>query len=88
MAHGAGGKATQSLIEGLLVPAFANETLDPMADAGTVSVLGGEIAMTTDSFVVNPIVVPRRHRSATSPSTARSTTSPWPAPVRWRSRCR
>jgi len=58
MAHGAGGKATQSLIEGLLVPSFANETLEAMADAGTVSVLGGNVAMTTDSFVVNPITFP------------------------------
>jgi len=58
MAHGAGGKATASLIEGLLVPAFSNEALDQMADAGTVSVLGGEIVMTTDSFVVKPIVFP------------------------------
>jgi hydrogenase expression/formation protein HypE len=58
MAHGAGGKATQSLIEGLLVPAFANETLEAMADAGTVAVLGGNVAMTTDSFVVNPITFP------------------------------
>ena len=33
-------------------------TLEAMADAGTVSVLGGQIAMTTDSFVVNPIVFP------------------------------
>jgi len=58
MAHGAGGKATQSLIEGLLVPSFANETLEAMADAGTVAVLGGNVAMTTDSFVVNPITFP------------------------------
>ncbi|HVF78455.1 MAG TPA: hydrogenase expression/formation protein HypE [Solirubrobacteraceae bacterium] len=58
MAHGAGGKATQSLIEGLLVPSFANATLEAMADAGTVSVLGGNVAMTTDSFVVNPISFP------------------------------
>jgi hydrogenase expression/formation protein HypE len=58
MAHGAGGKATQGLIEGLLVPAFANETLEAMADAGIVSLLGGKVAMTTDSFVVNPIVFP------------------------------
>jgi len=58
MAHGAGGKATQSLIEGLLVPAFANATLEAMADAGTVSVFGGNVAMTTDSFVVKPIVFP------------------------------
>jgi len=58
MAHGAGGKATASLIEGLLVPAFSNEALNEMADAGTVSLLGGQIVMTTDSFVVKPIVFP------------------------------
>jgi hydrogenase expression/formation protein HypE len=58
MAHGAGGKATASLIEGLLVPAFANASLEALADAGTVSVLGGNVAMTTDSFVVNPISFP------------------------------
>ena len=38
MAHGAGGKATQTLIEGLLVPALAKEgeTLEDMGDAGVV----------------------------------------------------
>ncbi len=38
MAHGAGGKATQTLIEGLLVPALAREgeTLEDMGDAGVV----------------------------------------------------
>jgi hydrogenase expression/formation protein HypE len=51
MAHGAGGKATASLIEGLLAPAFGMEEL---ADAAMV----GEIALTTDSFVVKPIRFP------------------------------
>ena len=36
MAHGAGGKATQTLIEGLLAPAFGSEALAELADAGTV----------------------------------------------------
>jgi hydrogenase expression/formation protein HypE len=58
MAHGAGGKATQGLIEGLLVPAFNNDTLNEMADSGNVSLLGGNVAMTTDSFVVKPIRFP------------------------------
>ena len=51
MAHGAGGKATQTLIEGLLAPAFGIEEL---ADAAA---LGG-IALTTDSFVVKPLRFP------------------------------
>ena len=58
MAHGAGGKATQTLIEGLLVPAFANDALSALADAGTVPVGGTALAFTTDSFVVKPIRFP------------------------------
>ncbi len=34
MAHGAGGKATQTLIEGLLAPAFGAEALAELGDAG------------------------------------------------------
>jgi hydrogenase expression/formation protein HypE len=58
MAHGAGGKATQGLIEGLLVPAFGGEALELMADAGAVTVDGTEVALTTDSFVVKPLRFP------------------------------
>jgi len=58
MAHGAGGKATQSLIEGLLAPAFESETLDEMADAGAFTVDGAELAITTDSYVVRPLRFP------------------------------
>jgi hydrogenase expression/formation protein HypE len=58
MAHGAGGRATQTLIEGLLVPAFGSVTLAAMEDAGTVTVDGTELAITTDSFVVKPIRFP------------------------------
>ncbi len=59
MAHGAGGKATQSMIEGLFLPAFGSGTLEAMADAGAVN-LGGdvEICMTTDTFVVKPMRFP------------------------------
>ncbi|HEY2602370.1 MAG TPA: hydrogenase expression/formation protein HypE [Thermoleophilaceae bacterium] len=58
MAHGAGGKATQSMIEGLFVPAFASPGLEQMGDAGMLSVDGVELALTTDSFVVKPIRFP------------------------------
>jgi hydrogenase expression/formation protein HypE len=58
MSHGAGGKATTSLIEGLFAPAFASPTLDAMADAGTVSVDGLDLALTTDAFVVKPLRFP------------------------------
>src|SRR4051795_11495843 len=52
MAHGAGGKATSALVEGLLLPAFGSPELERLADAGTVTSGGAELALTTDSFVV------------------------------------
>jgi hydrogenase expression/formation protein HypE len=58
MAHGAGGKATSGLIEGLLLPAFANESLDQLGDAGAVTIGDASLAMTTDSFVVKPLRFP------------------------------
>ena len=47
MAHGAGGKATSTLIEGLFVPAFGSPALEALADAGTVMVDGVGVAITT-----------------------------------------
>jgi hydrogenase expression/formation protein HypE len=58
MAHGAGGKATQGLIEGLLVPAFGGAELPQLADAGALLVAGVELALTTDSYVVKPLRFP------------------------------
>jgi hydrogenase expression/formation protein HypE len=62
MAHGAGGKATQTLIEGLLVPALTGEAtgapLQEMGDAGFVSLGDSDLAFTTDSYVVKPLRFP------------------------------
>jgi hydrogenase expression/formation protein HypE len=58
MAHGAGGKATQGLIEGLLVPALGSGALEELADAGAVDVGAARLALTTDSFVVKPLRFP------------------------------
>lgn len=58
MAHGAGGKATQTLIEGLLVPAFGSQTLAELDDAGAVEIEGLGLALTTDTFVVKPLRFP------------------------------
>ncbi|HWD64806.1 MAG TPA: hydrogenase expression/formation protein HypE [Solirubrobacteraceae bacterium] len=60
MAHGAGGKATQTLIEGLFVPAFGDGdgALEEMGDAGILRVAGTDLAMTTDSYVVKPLRFP------------------------------
>ena len=58
MAHGAGGKATQTLIEGLLAPTLGGDALAELGDAGAVTIEGTGLAMTTDSFVVKPIRFP------------------------------
>jgi hydrogenase expression/formation protein HypE len=55
MAHGAGGKATQSMIEGLFEPAFGAQTTE---DAAAIEVGGAALAFTTDSFVVKPLRFP------------------------------
>ncbi|MBA2545448.1 MAG: hydrogenase expression/formation protein HypE [Solirubrobacterales bacterium] len=60
MAHGAGGKATQTLIEGLLLPALGSEegALAELGDSGVVRIDGLGLAMSTDSFVVKPLRFP------------------------------
>ena len=58
MSHGAGMKATEKLIEGLIVPTLGGETLNEMADAGAVAIDGVELTMTTDSYVVKPLRFP------------------------------
>ena len=55
MAHGAGGKATQSMIEGLFAPSFGAQATE---DAASLEVEGAALAFTTDSFVVKPLRFP------------------------------
>src|SRR5262249_57688585 len=49
MAHGAGGKATQTLVEALFLEAFRNPMLAPLEDQAVFSVNGGRLAISTDS---------------------------------------
>lgn len=58
MSHGAGGKATHKLIEGLLLPALDNPALAPLSDAALLSVGDVTLAFTTDSYVVRPLAFP------------------------------
>jgi hydrogenase expression/formation protein HypE len=58
MSHGAGGKATHKLIEGLFLPALANPALAPLADAALLACGEMRLAMTTDAFVVRPLAFP------------------------------
>jgi hydrogenase expression/formation protein HypE len=58
MSHGAGGKATQTLIEAIFLDTFRNPLLEPLEDAARVHVNGARVALTTDSYVVSPLFFP------------------------------
>ncbi|PVZ11843.1 hydrogenase maturation carbamoyl dehydratase HypE [Actinomycetospora cinnamomea] len=58
LAHGAGGKATRTLVEAVFVDAFRNPVLEQLEDGAAVSVGGARLAFTTDSFVVSPLFFP------------------------------
>ncbi len=58
LGHGGGGALTNDLVEHLFVPAFANPSLDALGDASLVTVPGGRLALSTDGFVVRPLIFP------------------------------
>jgi len=59
MAHGGGGRMMRRLIEGFFLPAFGSDPAkDPPHDAAVLDVPAGRLAMTTDTFVVSPLVFP------------------------------
>lgn len=58
MAHGAGGSATDALVRGLFLPAFASSALAALNDAGFITIEEVDFALTTDSFVVKPLRFP------------------------------
>jgi hydrogenase expression/formation protein HypE len=58
MAHGAGGKATHTLIEAVFLDAFRNPLLEPLEDGAQFQLNGSRLAMTTDSYVVSPLFFP------------------------------
>jgi hydrogenase expression/formation protein HypE len=58
MAHGAGGKASRRLVEGLFAPILFESSRAPLGDAAHVKIDGSCVAITTDSFVVRPLRFP------------------------------
>jgi hydrogenase expression/formation protein HypE len=58
LAHGGGGKLMQQMIHKMFLPQFKNEFLEPLHDGAVFSLNGVRLAVTTDSYVVNPIVFP------------------------------
>jgi len=63
LAHGSGGKAMRDLIEDVFVGGFNNEYLSQLEDQArfdltSLSAKGDRLAMTTDSYVVDPLFFP------------------------------
>jgi hydrogenase expression/formation protein HypE len=58
MAHGGGGRLMNQLIESVFLPAFSNPELLTRHDGAVLSLNGTRLAMTTDSYVVQPLIFP------------------------------
>lgn len=58
MGHGGGGKLGNELVEHLFLPAFRNPELENLGDAAVIDAGSGRLAMSTDSFVVQPLFFP------------------------------
>jgi hydrogenase expression/formation protein HypE len=58
LSHGAGGKATQTLVEAVFLEAFRNPVLEQLEDGAQLSTPAGRLAFTTDSYVVSPLFFP------------------------------
>lgn len=58
LAHGSGGKATQTLVQAIFLEAFRNPMLEPLEDSAEVLVGNSRLALTTDSYVVSPLFFP------------------------------
>ncbi|MGI9163696.1 MAG: hydrogenase expression/formation protein HypE [Mycobacterium sp.] len=57
LGHGGGGILSEELIENLFLPAFGSGA-GPSRDSAVLEVTGSRIALTTDSYVVNPLFFP------------------------------
>lgn len=58
LGHGSGGKLTHQLVQKMILPAFQNPALEAQHDGAILSVNGGRIAFSTDSYIVHPIFFP------------------------------
>ncbi|MFC2066061.1 hydrogenase expression/formation protein HypE [Chloroflexota bacterium] len=57
LAHGSGGKLSHDLIENIFISVLGNPILNTLEDSAILE-LGGQMAFTTDSYVVSPIFFP------------------------------
>lgn len=58
MDHGAGGRASHDLVAKTFMPALGNPMLLELNDSALLDFRGLRLAMSTDSYVVDPIFFP------------------------------
>ncbi|MEJ2217335.1 MAG: hydrogenase expression/formation protein HypE [Gemmatimonadota bacterium] len=58
LGHGSGGKMSAQLLRDHFLPRFGNAHLNRLGDGAVVPVEGGEIVLSTDTFVVSPLEFP------------------------------
>ncbi len=58
LGHGSGGKMSAALLRDHFLPRFENPVLSELGDAAVVGVDRGDLAISTDTFVVSPLEFP------------------------------
>ena len=58
LGHGSGGKLTHDLIKNIFIKYFQNDILSVQGDSSVLNLNAENIAVTTDSFVVDPVFFP------------------------------
>lgn len=58
LGHGSGGKMSAVLLKERFLPHFANDVLAQLGDAAVVDMNGRAVAISTDTFVINPLEFP------------------------------
>jgi hydrogenase expression/formation protein HypE len=58
LGHGSGGQLSAELLRDHFLPHFHNAVLDRLGDAAVLPAMAGELAISTDSFVVTPLEFP------------------------------
>ena len=56
--HGSGGEASHELVHDIFMSRLSNRFLNKMDDSAVLNLSGTDVAMTTDSYVVDPIFFP------------------------------
>jgi hydrogenase expression/formation protein HypE len=58
LAHGSGGEASRKLVDEIVGTYLANPVIEALDDSATLDLDGVRLAVTTDSYVINPIFFP------------------------------